>query len=62
MPLPSVFYLLYILLYTKNMSSMRITTAIPTVVKNFLESLLSNTSLRFLLLVDMIIYLKLVKV
>ncbi len=44
----------YMLLYIRNNSSMSTSTAMPTAVKNFLESLLSNDSVRFLLLVDIL--------
>ncbi len=44
----------HIFLYIMNISNMSTKTAMPTAMKNFLESLLSSVSLRFLLLVDML--------
>ncbi len=41
-------------LYIRNIKSMMIKTTTPTVVKNFLESRLSNETFRFLLLVDIL--------
>lgn len=49
------------LLNIRYMSSMSTSTEIPTTMKNFLESRLSNVSILFLLLNDIILKIWLVK-